>query len=165
MEQLISTPVKPLEVMLGKLVPYFVIGMVDTGVCAVIGIAWFGVPFRGQVVTLMACSALFLVVVLSQGFFISVVAKTQLAASQAALLSTFLPSFLLSGFLFSIENMPRAIQVFTHIIPARYYVTILKGVFLKGSATRLLLAELVPLAIFSLVLAGVATRAFRKRLG
>ena len=164
MEQLVSTPVQPLELMLGKLVPYFAIGMFSTAICTAIGIGWFRVPFRGSLGTLFACSALFLVVVLSQGFFISVVAKSQLAASQAALISTFLPAFLLSGFLFSIENMPAGIQVFTHIIPARYYVSILKGVFLKGSTLEELRVHLQALAIFSLVLATVATRAFKKRL-
>lgn len=164
MEQLISTPVQPLEVMLGKLVPYFAIGMANTAVCAFLGIFWFGVAFRGSVVTLLVCSALFLVVVLSQGFFISVVAKSQLAASQGALISTFLPAFLLSGFLFSIENMPRGIQIFTYIIPARYYVSILKGVFLKGSTLELLRVHLGALAMFSVLLAMLATRAFRKRL-
>jgi ABC-2 type transport system permease protein len=164
MEQLVSTPVLPLEVMLGKLAPYFVIGMVDTALCAGVGVLWFDVPFRGQWTTLFGASALFLVVVLSQGYFISVVAKNQLAASQAALVSTFLPAFLLSGFLFSIEQMPGPLQVFTRIVPARYYVSLLKKVFLKGSAVEFLMAELVALAIFSLILASLATRAFHKRL-
>jgi ABC-2 type transport system permease protein len=164
MEQLVSTPVLPLEVMLGKLAPYFVIGMVDTALCAGVDVLWFDVPFRGQWTTLFGASALFLVVVLSQGYFISVVAKNQLAASQAALVSTFLPAFLLSGFLFSIEQMPAVLQVFTRIIPARYYVSLLKQVFLKGSAVEFLMAELVALGIFSLILATLATRAFHKRL-
>jgi ABC-2 type transport system permease protein len=164
MEQLVSTPVLPIEVMLGKLAPYFVIGMVDTALCAGVGVLWFDVPFRGQWTTLFGASALFLVVVLSQGYFISVVAKNQLAASQAALVSTFLPAFLLSGFLFSIEQMPPALQVFTRIIPARYYVSLLKKMFLKGSAVEFLMAELVALGIFSLILATLATRAFHKRL-
>jgi ABC-2 type transport system permease protein len=164
MEQLVSTPVLPIEVMLGKLAPYFVIGMVDTALCAGVGVLWFDVPFRGQWTTLFGASALFLVVVLSQGYFISVVAKNQLAASQAALVSTFLPAFLLSGFLFSIEQMPPALQVFTRIIPARYYVSLLKKMFLKGSAVEFLMAELVALGIFSQILATLATRAFHKRL-
>ncbi|MBZ5666265.1 MAG: ABC transporter permease, partial [Acidobacteriia bacterium] len=104
MEQLISTPVTPLEIMLGKLVPYFAIGMFDVIVCALIAIYWFGVPFRGSFVTLLVSSAMFMVVVLSLGFFISVIAKSQLAASQLALLTTFLPAFLLSGFIYSIEQ-------------------------------------------------------------
>jgi ABC-2 type transport system permease protein len=164
MEQLISTPVTAMEIMLGKLIPYFVLGMIDVAVCAVLAIAWFHVPFRGSYLTLAFSSALFLVVVLSLGFFISVVAKSQLAASQIALIITFLPAFLLSGFLFSIEQMPVALQVITRIFPARYYVTLLKKIFLKGTPAAMLTADLLPLAGFTLVLAFVATRSFHKRL-
>jgi len=164
MEQLISTPVTPLEIMLGKLAPYFVIGMFDVIVCALIAIHWFQVPFRGSFLTLLVSSAMFMVVVLSLGFFISVIAGSQLAASQIALLITFLPAFLLSGFLYSIEQMPIVLQWITRILPARYYVSVLKKIFLKGTPTALLYADLVPLAVFTLVLALLATRAFHKRL-
>ncbi len=164
MEQLISTPVTPLEIMLGKLVPYFVVGMFDVVLCAALALYWFHVPFRGQFSTLLLSSALFMIVVLSLGFLISVVAKNQLAASQMALLATFLPAFLLSGFLYAIEQMPPILQVITRVIPARYYVSVLKKIFLKGTPASLLYADLVPLAIFALILAAVATRAFHKRL-
>ncbi|MGB9206191.1 MAG: ABC transporter permease [Terriglobales bacterium] len=164
MEQLISTPVTPLEIMLGKLVPYFIIGMFDVIVCALIAIYWFNVPFRGSFLTLLISSAMFMVVVLSLGFFISVIAKSQLAASQIALLVAFLPAFLLSGFLYSIEQMPIVLQWITRILPARYYVSVLKKIFLKGTPTALLYADLVPLAVFTLVLALLATRSFHKRL-
>lgn len=164
MEQLISTPVTAMEIMLGKLAPYFVLGMLDVGVCALLAIGWFHVPFRGSQFTLMICSALFMVVVLSLGFFISVVAKNQLAASQIALIITFLPAFLLSGFLFAIEQMPIALQWITRIFPARYYVSLLKKIFLKGTPAAMLSADLLPLAGFTLVLALVATRSFHKRL-
>jgi ABC-2 type transport system permease protein len=164
MEQLISTPVKPLELMLGKVVPYFVIGMLDTAICAAVGIGWFRVPFRGKFSALFAGSALFLVVVLAIGYLISVVAKTQLTASQLSLIATFLPAFLLSGFLFSIEQMPAAIRAITYVVPARYYVSIVKSVFLKGSSLSLLKGDILALSIFALVLVGLATRALRKRL-
>ncbi len=164
MEQLISTPATALEIMLGKLVPYFIIGMIDVAVGAFIALYWFHVPFRGSFLTLVISSALFMIVVLSLGFFISVVAKTQLAASQIALLATFLPAFLLSGFLFAIEQMPLAMQWITRIFPARYCVSVLKKIFLKGSPTPLLYADLVPLAVFAFVLAVLATRSFRKKL-
>lgn len=164
MEQLISTPVTPMEILFGKLAPYFVMGMLAAVICTVVAIFWFQVPFRGSFVTLLASTALFLVVVLSIGFFVSVVAKNQLAASQLALMIAFLPSFLLSGFLFSIEQMPQVIQVVTHIVPARYYTTILKDIFLKGTPAMMLYGQLVPLAIFAVVLALIATRAFHKRL-
>jgi ABC-2 type transport system permease protein len=164
MEQMISTPVTPLEVMLGKLMPYFVIGMFDVIVCAVIAIYWFQVPFRGSFPTLLVSSAMFLVVVLSLGFFISVIAGSQLAASQIALLVTFLPAFLLSGFLYSIEQMPVVLQWITRVLPARYYVSVLKKIFLKGTPAALLYTDLVPLAVFTVVLAVLATRSFHKRL-
>jgi ABC-2 type transport system permease protein len=164
MEQLISTPVSAMEIMVGKLAPYFVLGIFDVLVCAAIAIYWFHVPFRGSFITLLASSALFMVVVLSLGFFISVLAKSQFAASQIALLVTFLPAFLLSGFLFSIDQMPIVLQWITRILPARYYVSVLKQIFLKGTPTALLYADLIPLAVFALLLALLATRSFHKRL-
>jgi len=164
MEQLISTPVSAMEIMLGKLTPYFALGMFDVLVCSIIAIGWFHVPFRGSVLTLAISSGLFMVVVLSLGFFISVVARNQFAASQIALLITFLPAFLLSGFLFAIDQMPVALQWITRILPARYFVSVLKKIFLKGTPTAMLSADLVPLAVFALVLAIVATRGFHKRL-
>jgi ABC-2 type transport system permease protein len=164
MEQLVSTPVTPLEIMLGKLFPYFVIGMFDVMLSAGIALYWFRVPFRGSFGVLLLASALFMIVVLALGFFISVIAKNQFAASQIALLITFLPAFLLSGFLFAIEQMPIALQYFTRILPVRYYVAILKKIFLKGSPIPLLYTELVPLAVFAVVLAFLATHSFHKRL-
>lgn len=164
MEQLISTPVSAAEIMFGKLTPYFALGMADTIISALIAIYWFKVPFRGSFVALLVSSALFLIVVLSLGFLISVLAKGQFAASQIALLVTFLPAFLLSGFLFAIEQMPTVLQWITHIIPARYYVSVLKKIFLKGTPTAMLYADLVPLALFALVLGILATRSFHKRL-
>jgi ABC-2 type transport system permease protein len=164
MEQLISTPVSAMEIMLGKLAPYFVLGMLDTAFCAFIAIYWFRVPFRGSYLSLAISSALFMIVVLALGFFISVLAKSQFAASQIALLVTFLPAFLLSGFLFAIEQMPLPLQWFTRVIPARYYVSVLKKIFLKGTPTSLLGADLIPLTIFAFLLTVLATRAFHKKL-
>ncbi len=164
MEQLVSTPVTPLEIMLGKLLPYFVVGMFAAVVCSAIGIFWFEVPFRGSLWTLMFSTALFLVAVLCLGFFISVVARNQLAASQAALISTFLPAFLLSGFLFSIDQMPPVIQLVTRVVPARYYTSLLKAIFLKGTPISMLYGELLPLAIYTLFITVIATRAFHKNL-
>lgn len=164
MEQLISTPVSPMEIMLGKLSPYLIIGLFDTCVCAALGVWWFGVAFRGSVGVFMLSSLLFLTVVLSLGYFISVIARTQLAASQISLLVTFLPSFLLSGFMYPIDQMPAVIQVMTHIIPARYYMAILRNVFLKGTPLSSMWQDFFGLTLFALILAIVATRAFRKRL-
>ncbi len=164
MEQLVSTPITPLELMIGKLVPYFVIGLVDTALCAAVAIRWFEVPFRGQWTVLFLSCTLFLIVVLSLGYVISVVAKSQLAASQAALIATFLPAFLLSGFLYPVDQMPAATQLITYLIPARYFMTILRDVFLKGTSLPFLMDDLLALALFAAILTILATRVFRKKL-
>jgi len=165
MEQLISTPVKPLELMIGKLAPYVVIGMADTLLCAAMGVWWFQVPFRGEWWVFTLSSFLFLAVVLSMGYTISVVAKSQLAASQVSLVATFLPAFLLSGFIFPIDQMPAVIRAVTHLLPARYFMTIARDVFLKGTPLALIREELLILAGFAAILGFIATRAFRKTLG
>jgi ABC-2 type transport system permease protein len=164
MEQLISTPVGRVEIEIGKLTPYFVIGMVDVALCAVAAVYWFKVPFRGSWFVLFGSSALFLTVVLSLGYFISVIAKSQLAASQMALMLTFLPTFLLSGFLFPLEQMPVAVQIIGRALPAVYFVSILREVFLKGTAFSQMGAQLGALVIYMLLLLTLATRAFHKRL-
>jgi ABC-2 type transport system permease protein len=164
MEQLIATPVTPMELMVGKLLPYLVIGLLDTALCAILGVWWFGVPFRGSVSVLFVSAALFLTVVLSLGYVLSVALKSQLAASQASMIATFLPAFLLSGFIFPIDQMPAFIQLVTRVIPARYFMTIMRAVFLKGTPLLLLWQELFALLIFAVVLVIVATRSFQKRL-
>jgi ABC-2 type transport system permease protein len=164
MEQLISTPVTPFEVLAGKLIPYFVIGMIDAAICGAIAVWWFDVPFRGSAVLLFGSSALFLWGVLLVGFLVSAVARTQMAASQFSLILTFLPSFLLSGFAFPIAQMPVVVRVVTRVIPARYYVAILKSVFLKGTGLASISAQMAALAAFALIVAVMATRAFKKTL-
>ena len=164
MEQLISTPVGKLEIQIGKLLPYFAIGIMDTAICAGTAVWWFGVPFRGSWIVLFGCSMLFLIVVLSLGYFISVTAKSQLGACQMALLATFLPTYLLSGFIFPIDQMPVAVQWITVVLPARYYVSILRNVFLKGTAVRLLAGDISALAAIAVILVVLSTRSFHKRL-
>jgi len=164
MEQLISTPVGKLEIQIGKLAPYFALGMIDTATCAVMSVWWFHVPFRGSWLVFFGCSMLFLVVVLSLGYFISVTAKSQLGACQMAMLATFLPTFLLSGFIFPIDQMPVIVQWITRILPARYYVSIVRNVFLKGTPIALLSGDLTALAIIAAVLILLSTRSFQKRL-
>ncbi len=164
MEQLISTPVQPSEIMIGKLAPYFLISVIDSTLCTAIAIWGFRVPFRGNWGTLLISSALFLVVVLAMGYLISVVAKTQLTASHISLLTGFLPTFLLSGFIYPIDQMPMVLRAFTHIIPARYYVSILKGVFLRGSPIGLLRGDLLGLVGFAMVVGTLATRSLQKAL-
>jgi len=164
MEQLISTPVGKLEIQIGKLTPYFALGMIDTVVCAGMSVWWFHVPFRGRWSVLFGSSAMFLLVVLSLGYYISVTAKSQVGANQMAMLATFLPTFLLSGFIFPIDQMPVIVQWITRILPGRYYVSIVRNVFLKGTPVALLAGDLTALGIIAAVLIVLATRSFHKRL-
>lgn len=165
MEQLIATPVQPVELFLGKMVPYFAIGIADVLISVAMGVWVFGVPLRGSLPFLLVVTAVFLVGGLSLGILISTAAKSQLVASQVAMIATFLPAFLLSGFLYSIENMPRALQLVTHVVQARYYVEVLKNIFLKASPPTYLAGELAFLAAFALIVFAVALRKFRKKIG
>jgi ABC-2 type transport system permease protein len=165
MEQLIATPVKPSELITGKLIPYFLIGLVDTLMSIAMSVYLFEVPLRGSFFLLVALSCLFLFGGLSFGILISIVARTQLLASQMAMLSTFLPAFLLSGFMFTIANMPKPLQLFTYIVPARYFVAIVKGIYLKGNPLALIAGEAGLLAVFGLAVFAVANRKLVKRIG
>lgn len=164
MEQLISTPVRGYELILGKLVPYFAIGMFDMLVAVLMGEFMFDIPLRGSVTLLFAMAALFLVGVLAMGVFISVVTKNQTLASQLAMVLTFLPAFLLSGFIFAISNMPLPIQKITHIVPARYFVALLKGIYLKGAGPQVLAGEIALLSAFTAIMLALAIGKFKKKL-
>ena len=164
MEQLISTPITSRELILGKLLPYVVVGMADMTLVVGAGVVVFGVPFRGSYLDLFVASLLFLIGVLGWGLLISAVAKTQLQASQIAMISAFLPSFLLSGFIYPIDNMPVALQVLTHIVPARYFVDIMRGLFLQGVRLDTLWPEVLALCIYSGIVLNLAAKRFQKRL-
>jgi ABC-2 type transport system permease protein len=164
MEQLISTPVTALEIIIGKLLPYFALGLFDTAICAAIAVWWFQVPFRGSVVALVVGSGIYLVAILGLGFWISVATKNQLAASQIGLVTAFLPSFLLSGFTFPINQMPLGVQPFTYLIAARYYIVILKSVFLRGTGLSFLAGPLIALVIYASIMVFLAKRSFHKSL-
>lgn len=164
MEQLISTPILARELVLGKLLPYFALGMLDVLLAVGMGEFLFHVPLRGSVALLFGMAAVFLAGALSMGIVISIVTKSQLLASQLAMVLTFLPSFLLSGFMYSIRNMPKAIQVVTYVLPARYFVTLLKGIYLKGAGLSILAAEAALLTAFSITMVLLATRKFKKKL-
>ncbi len=164
MEQLIATPVKPFEMIIGKLVPYFTIGFIDTVLAIIMSTILFDVPLRGSVSLLLVLSAIFLFGGLSMGILISVVAKTQVIANQMAMLSSFLPAFLLSGFIFSIANMPVPLQAITYIIPARYFVTILKGIFLKGVSLEYLILEALLLTVYGIIVFTLSVKKFHKRI-
>ncbi|MGA7614278.1 MAG: ABC transporter permease [Thermoanaerobaculia bacterium] len=164
MEQLISTPVRAHELIFGKLVPYFTIGMLDILIAVLMGVFLFRVPLRGSVLLVFALGALYLVGALSMGILISIITRGQLLASQIAMVTTYLPAFLLSGFMFDIANMPRVLQFLTHVIPARYFISIIKGLFLKGVGFSVLAMDTMFLAIFAAVLLVIANLTFRKRL-
>ena len=164
MEQLISTPVKGPELILGKLLPYFAIGLFDVAVAMLMGQFLFHVPLRGNAGLLFGLSALFLVGVLSMGMLISITAKSQLLASQIAMTSTFLPSFLLSGFIFAIPNMPWAIRMVTYVVPAKYFISILRGIYLKGIGLELLAGQGFLLIVFGAMMVVIANVRFKKKL-
>ena len=164
MEQLISTPVTQSELILGKLIPYFLIGIIDMALSVVMAVYLFDVPFKGSLPILAAISSAFLFGALGLGIVISIVTKSQLVSSQIAMVVTFLPAFLLSGFMFAISNMPTPLQAVTRIIPARYFVFALKGLFLKGSPLEILAADALFLALFGLIVFAVASRKFRKKI-
>ena len=164
MEVLISTPVTRFELMLGKIAPYFLIGMLDAALCLSIAVFWFQAPFNGAVTTLILTTALFLLVVLGLGYLISAGIRSQVGASQVALLVTMLPTTLLSGFTFPIDQMPAPIRAITFLVHSRYYVTILKSIFLKGSSLLQLGLPILMLVIYAAIIGILATRAFRKTL-
>jgi ABC-2 type transport system permease protein len=164
MEQLLSTPLRPAELVLGKMLAFFLLGFADTVVSIVVGVFVFGVPLRGNVALLVGTSCLFLIGTLCQGILISALARSQVLAYQMGMLSSFLPAFLLSGFVYSIENMPPVIQVISHIVPARYFVTLLKGIFLKGIGLEVLWVEVVFLAAFAAFVFAMATRKLRQKV-
>lgn len=164
MEQLITTPVRACEMVIGKLLPYFAIGMFDMIVIVAVGQLGFHVPMRGSFVFLFGMSAIFLVGVLAMGLVISILAKGQLIASQIAMIATFLPAFLLSGFMYPIDNMPTAIRVVTYAVPARYFVEILRGVYLKGVDAASLWPQIAILAAFAAAMLALAVVTFRKKL-
>ena len=164
MEQLITTPLKPLELIIGKLTPYFVIGMLDVALAVLMGRFLFDVPLRGNAALVFGMAALFLPGALAMGMLISIITRSQLLASQLAMVLTFLPSFLLSGFMYAIANMPEPIQVLTHLIPSRYFVTILKNVYLKGAGLEIIWAEAVFLFFFGVIMVFIANKKLKKRL-
>ena len=165
MEQLISTPIKKTELILGKLIPYFLIGFIDVAISVLMTIFLFDVPFRGSLVLLAILTSVFLFGGLGLGIFISIAAKSQLVASQISMIVTFLPAFLLSGFMYAISNMPVPLQIMTRIIPARYFVNIVKGLFLKGNTLRLLALDGVFLLLFGVLIFAAANKKFSNKVG
>lgn len=164
LESLFSTPVTIPEILLGKFLPYFVLGMAGMGISVLMGHYLFKVPLRGSLLVLTVTSALFLTTALGMGLVISTVSKNQFVAGQIAIVFTFLPAFILSGFIFDIHSMPLFIRIITHIIPASYYVTILQSLFLAGDIPGVVWPNAAALLLFALFLFSVLFRISRKRI-
>jgi len=164
-EALFVTPARPGEILLGKTVPYFVLGMLGLALSVAGSQLLFGVPLRGSLWILVLVSMLYLLVALGIGLLISSVTKNQFVASQITLVVTFLPAMMLSGFMFDIRSMPFAIQVITHIFPARYFVSVLQTLFLVGDIWPVILPNAAVLAVMATVLMAASVFATRKKLG
>ena len=164
MEALMVTPIRIWEITLGKLLPYFVLGMGGMLLSVAMALWLFEVPLRGSFWALTVASALYMLVALGMGLLISTVARSQFVAGQIALVATFLPAFILSGFIFQISSMPEPVQVITHIVPARYFVAMLQTLFMAGDIWPVLLANSAALLLIMVILFGVARRKTRKRL-
>jgi ABC-2 type transport system permease protein len=164
MEAIMSTPASVSEIILGKLLPYFALGLAATILSTLLAVTVFDVPLRGSWTALIALSSAFLVPALGQGLLISTVAKNQFVASQIALFSGFLPAFLLSGFVFEIDSMPAPIRALTYVIPAKYFVSSLQTVFLAGDVWERLLPDGVGLLAIGLVFFVLVRAKTRKSL-
>ncbi len=163
MEQLMVTPIRPIELMLGKTLPFAMVGLVNMVTAAGAAILLFQIPYRGSVLLLFACSLLFLMTSLGAGLFVSTISRTQ----QQAMMTTFLifqPFFLLSGFTFPLRNMPISIQYLSLLNPVRYFIDIVRGLFLKGSGVDVLWPQMLALAIFGVTILTLSAMRFRKRL-
>jgi len=164
MEQLIVSPLRPIELILGKLTPFAIIALVEVLMITAVGAWWFSVPVHGSVALLLVCTMIYLLTILGVGLFISTLSATQ----QEAMMSTFLfffPANLLSGFMYPIENMPVVIQYFTYLNPLRYYLVILRGIFLKGIGIGILWPQMGALLVYGLVVIVLSSLRFRKTLG
>ena len=164
MEALFVTPVRPDEILLGKTIPYFVLGIIGLALCLLAAKFLFHVPFRGSIIVLTGASTLYLLVALAIGLLISSALKSQFVASQIALLVTFLPALMLSGFLFDLRSMPVVVRVITYILPARYYVTLLQTIFLAGDIWTVILPNAAVLAGMATLFFGLTRKAIRKQL-
>ena len=162
MEQLLSTPLRPAELVLGKMSAYFAVGAIDTIIVIVVGVFIFEVPLRGTLFFLAVSCFIFLFGALCWGILLSAIAGSQLLAYQLGMMTSFLPAFLLSGFIYSIENMPVPIQMFTFLVPARYFITLLKGIFLKGVGLEVLGIEVALLTAFAALVFLTATRRIKR---
>jgi ABC-2 type transport system permease protein len=163
MEQLMVTPIRPVELMLGKILPFAAVGIFEVFLVTVAALVVFRTPLRGSVLFLIACAVLFLLTTLGAGLFISTISGTQ----QQAMMSSFfffMPALLLSGFAFPIRNMPAPVQYLTYLNPLRYFMQIVRGIFLKGTGIEFLWPQMVALLVFGVLILGSASLRFHKRL-
>ena len=164
MEQLLVTPMKPSQLLLGKLLPYVLIGLVDVLLTLGVAVNWFDIPLKGSVITLFGLSGLFILTTLGLGLFVSTISHTQQQAMMTAQFFVFFPMIFLSGFTFPIENMPAAIQVITYLVPLRYFLEIIRGLFLKGVGMETLWPEALALLVFGVTILSLSVSRFQKRL-
>jgi ABC-2 type transport system permease protein len=164
MEQLISTPVTRFELALGKAIPLYIVGLADVIISTVLGIIIFEVPLRGLPALVILVASVFLTGVLFFGLLLSITLKNQVIANQIALISGFLPTLVLSGFIFTIANMPKPIQVLTHVFPARYFISMLKSIYLKGVGLEMMLANFAFLSIYAALMILLSVRKLKLRL-
>jgi ABC-2 type transport system permease protein len=164
LEQLLVTPIKPYQLIIGKLIPFIIIGFVDVIVVLAIAQFWFGVPMRGNVILLFALSGLFILTTLGLGLFISTIAKSQQQAMLIAQFFFFFPFIYLSGFAFPIANMPIIIQYVSYLIPLRYFLEIVRGIFLKGAGATELWSQALALLVFGVAILTLSVLRFRKKL-
>jgi ABC-2 type transport system permease protein len=164
MEALMTTPASSLELLLGKLVPYFLLGMTAMALSVLMAVTLFDVPFRGSLLVLAGVTATFLVAALVMGLLISTVARNQFVAGQLSIISAFLPAFMLSGFVFDISSMPQVIQWITYVIAARYFVSSLQTLFLAGNVWSVILPNVMALALIAAFFLGVTALRTRRRL-
>lgn len=164
MEALMATPVGIKELMLGKVIPYFIMGMLSFTMCVAIAVFYYKVPFRGSFLVLAGVSSVFLLSALAVGFVISTIARSQFVAAQGAMVAAFLPAFILSGFIFEIGSMPWPIRMVTHLVSASYYVSSLQTLFLVGNVWSLLIPNTLAMFAIALFFFGIARRRIVKRL-
>ncbi|MBF0099368.1 MAG: ABC transporter permease [Desulfobacterales bacterium] len=164
MEQLISTPLRGPELIFGKVIPYFIIGMVDVIIAVVMGQWLYDVPMRGNPALLFAFAAIFLIGALFFGMTLSIVLKSQVLANMIAIIAGFMPTMILSGFVFAIENMPMPIQVITFIVPARYFIAILRGIYLKGIGFEIMWLNALLLTLYAVIMVIAANRKLKLKL-
>ncbi len=164
MEALMVTPVTIREILIGKIVPYFILGMGGMVLSVTMAVWQFDVPLRGSIWVLLLATSLFLLTALGMGLLISTTARNQFVAGQVAIITTFLPAFILSGFIFDIGSTPPVIQAITHLIPARYFVAILQTVFLAGNVWSIIVPNCLALMIMAVIFIGLTRKKTYKRM-